>query len=156
MTKVILWRPLHKLKLPNQHRLQPSTFLHLLRGKPRAPAPRPFLRQVHERALRGLQPAEPPIQLLRESRREAVPGPSRVQEAVAFVVAEDQRVEPFRAAGVAADDELLPLIDPHLLPCPRAMTGFILARAAPVRPEPRVSESVYFSAIEGSLRPEEV
>ena len=48
---MIIRRPLHKLKLPDQLGLQPPAFLHLLRREALPPATAAGLRQVVERAI---------------------------------------------------------------------------------------------------------
>ena len=55
MPEVLVRRPLHKLKLPHEHRLSPAAVLHLRRRQPFAPPPRPHLRQIRERTLGSLQ-----------------------------------------------------------------------------------------------------
>src|SRR4030095_8113340 len=97
---------------------------------PLSPTPDFSLGQVREGTVRSLEPVEVLEQLLSHRRGEAVTRPRRIDQPIAFVVAEDQRVERLCATGVAADDELLATVDPHLHPRARSPPGLVVAVAA--------------------------
>ncbi len=93
MAQVILAGPFEKFELTDEDRLQPLAVRHLRLREALAPPTTPRLRQVHKGALIDLEPSELLKQLCPRGRREAVASASDVDQAVAFVVAEDQRVE---------------------------------------------------------------
>ena len=57
--------------------------------------------------------------------RGAIAGPSRIHQLGVLIIADDQRVEILQRRCVAADDQFLPLVHPHLLPGAGALAGFI-------------------------------
>ena len=121
--------PVHsrELDLGDQHRLEPPAVLHFRRRQARTPSTALRFREIHERAILDLQPAEFLEQLLPDDRREPVASARGVHQAVAFVVSEDERVEGLRSNRVAANHELLPAVDAHLLPSARPQAGLVPA-----------------------------
>ena len=83
--------------MADQHRLQPPAVLHLRRRQPRAPSAALRLGQIRERALLDFQRAKLLHQLRAHHRREPVAGPRGVDQLVALVVSEDERVERLRS-----------------------------------------------------------
>jgi hypothetical protein len=69
MPQMLIRRPLHKLKIAHQHRLEPPTVFHLYSRQAFSPASGPSLRQVRERTLRGLKVPEPLVQLFARTAR---------------------------------------------------------------------------------------
>src|SRR5687768_5725056 len=113
---MILACPLEELDLRHENRLQPPTVLHLRCCQARTPSTALRFWEIHEWAIPDFQPTELLEKLLPYDRRESVSGARGVHEAVAFVVSEDERVKRLRPDRVAANHELLPAIDAHLLP----------------------------------------
>ena len=124
---MILARPLQELDLGDEDRFQPPAILHLRRRQARTPSPALRFREIHERAILELQPAEFLEELLPDGRREAVAGACGVDQTVALVVTDNERVERLRPGRVAADHEFLAAVDPHLLPGARPQAGFVPA-----------------------------
>jgi len=93
MPQMAVRRPFDVLELSYQDRIQPPALLHLVSGETLAPASASGLREVDERTLRDLQPAEPSIQLLPRRRRETVAGSRDIHELAAFEIAADDGVE---------------------------------------------------------------
>jgi hypothetical protein len=91
--KVVIRRPFDELELPHDLRLEPSTFHHLCGRQTCTPAPSLFLGQVCEGAFLYFQRLKLLEQLRSRRRREAIPGPRGVDQPVALVVSDDQRVE---------------------------------------------------------------
>src|SRR5437016_6190384 len=116
MTKMFIRRPFHEFKLPNQFRTNPAAVLHLFGRQAQTPAPGSLFRQVRKRTFPGCQFTETVVQLLSQYRGKSVAGSTRIKELCAFVISEDNRIEALGADRVAADDKLLPLVDPHLAP----------------------------------------
>jgi hypothetical protein len=61
--------------------------------------------------------------LVAHGRREAVSGPRGVDQSIAFLVPEDERIERFRPSCAATDYELLALIDAHFIQAPERRPG---------------------------------
>src|SRR5205814_9954242 len=114
MSQMIIAGPFEEFELTDEHWLQPLAFGHLRLRESLAPSTTLRLRQVHERALVDLKSSELLEQLCSSGGCEAVASACDVDQAVAFVVAEDQRVEGPRPPRVAADDALLTALDAHL------------------------------------------
>ena len=72
-------------------------------------------------------PRNPSIQVLSRCRCKATARPCHIDEIGATVVAKGQGVEVLGARCISCDHELLPPIEPHLLPCAGALTGFVRA-----------------------------
>src|SRR5687768_11484276 len=72
--QVILPRPLEKLELPHELRLQPPAVRHLRLRQPLPPAAALRFGQVRERAFLDLEPAKLSEQLRPGRRCEAIPG----------------------------------------------------------------------------------
>jgi hypothetical protein len=125
MPQVLVRRPLHKLELPDEHRLQPPAVFHLRRGQAFAP-PGAYLRQVRERTLGNLQPPELLLQLLPHGRCEPTPSPRSVHQPIALPIPEDQCIEVTATDRVAADHEPLGPADAHLDPGAGAIARIIL------------------------------
>src|SRR6185437_12455266 len=130
MPQVIVRRPLTEFELPDKDRFQPAAILHFRGGEPLTPAPAALLGEIDERACGGFKRAEFLHQLRAQSRRKAVAGSRRIEEARTFVIAEDQGIERAAAERVAADHEFLPFVHAHLLPCAGSLTGLVVAVAA--------------------------
>ena len=124
---MVIRRPLNVLKLPDKLGLQPPAFLHLLGGQALSPPPTFGLRKVHEGAIVQLEPPESSKQLFSRGRRKAIARSCHIDEIGATVVAKGQGVEVLGARCISCDHELLPPIEPHLLPCAGALTGFVWA-----------------------------
>src|SRR5579871_6734810 len=116
MPQVAIGRPLYELKLCDQHRLKPTALLHLLGGQPISPATGPRLGKVGKGTLGGLEAVESSEDLLARSRGEPDASAASIDEPVAVVVAEDQRIEVPRHGRVAPNHQLLLLVEAHLPP----------------------------------------
>src|SRR6185503_8798705 len=103
----IVGRPLEKLKLPDEDRLQPLAFGHFRFRETLSPPPALRFRQVDERAFRDLEAFEFPEQLRSRRGRKAAACPRDVDQILPVVVPKNQRIECIRSTRVAADDELL-------------------------------------------------
>src|SRR6185436_3758907 len=110
-----------------QHRLQPTTVFHLCCRQARTPSAALRLREIHERAILDFQPAEFLEQLVPDDRRKSVSSACGVNQTVALVISEDERVERLCPNRVAANDELLPAVDTHFLPSTRPQAWFVPA-----------------------------
>src|SRR5437588_147201 len=100
MPQVCVGRPLDEFKLPNQLWFQPPALLHLFSREALAPATALGLRQIGERALCHFESLESAEQLFARCRREAIAGARDIDQSVAFIVAEDDRIEVFGTWGV--------------------------------------------------------
>ena len=92
MPQVVFARPLEELDLRDQHGLQPPSVFHLRCSQARTPSAALRLWEIHERAILDLQPAEFLEQLFPHDGREPVSGACGVDQTVALVVSEDERV----------------------------------------------------------------
>jgi hypothetical protein len=110
--------PVNEFKLRNRHGPQPPALHHLGRRQTGAPAPRLFLRQVRERAVRDFQRLDLLEQLDARCRRETVARARGVDELAVLVIADDERTtqstSPERAQFSSSDNparsKFLPLI----------------------------------------------
>jgi hypothetical protein len=134
MPQVLFRRPLHKLELPDEHRLQPPAVFHLRRGQAFAP-PGAYLRQVRERTLGNLQPPELLLQLLPHGRCEPTPSPRSVHQPIALPIPEDEGIEVTATDRVAADHEPLGPVTRILTQAPERSPGsYLLSRRFATRP----------------------
>src|SRR5687767_9319801 len=101
--EVVLACPFEELDLRDQHGLQPPAVFHLRCGQARTPSAALRLWEIHERAILALQPAELLEQLFPHDRRESVSSACGVDQTVALVVSEDERIERLRPHRVAAN-----------------------------------------------------
>src|SRR5579872_2555933 len=124
---MVLGCPFDKLESSDQNRLQPPTLLHLLRCKTLPPTAATFLGQVGKRACLDFKWAKLLENARTERWSESVPRPRCIHQFAVLVVANDQRVEVLRARSVAANHQVLTLVDAHLLPAARALSGFVNA-----------------------------
>jgi glycine/D-amino acid oxidase-like deaminating enzyme len=90
--------PLEEPKMTDEHRFQPLHFGHLCFRHTLTPQAAPRLGKVGEWAFADLESLELSEQLSACRRREAVARARHINQPVALVVAEDQRVERLRAA----------------------------------------------------------
>ncbi len=96
-------RPFGKLDCPYQARFEPPTLAHIFGGQAFAPSALPAFGQIFEGTrLSG--------------RRESVSNSRHIDQLLAFVIADHNRVEVLRCRHIAADDQLLSLIDTHFYP----------------------------------------
>jgi len=93
---------------------------HLGGGQTCAPTPGFFLRQIRERAFLDFQRFKLLEQLRSRRGRASTARPRSIDQPVALVVTDNQRVEILKRWRVSGDDELVSLIDTHFLPSTRA------------------------------------
>src|SRR5262249_39377369 len=125
VAETVVARPLDERDLDDQRWLHPAEPLHLLRRNAFTPVAALRVGQVGEwtpRRLERPQQFEQRRALLRRQARPNLPG---VEQLAPLVVAGQQRVERAAQRRVAADDELLPPIEPHLHPGAAAATGLV-------------------------------
>jgi len=99
--QVGILRPLNKLKLPHQQRLQPPATFHFRRSESRTPAASFLLRQIGERAFLGFQRLEPFHEFGPELGCKTVPCTRSVNQLIAVIIAENQRIERGTAERIA-------------------------------------------------------
>ena len=109
VAQVIFARPLQELDLRDQHRFQPPAVLHFCRRQARTPPAALGLREIHERAIVYFESAEFLEQLLADDGRKSISSACNVDQTVALVVSEDQRIERLRPDRVAPVDRGRPL-----------------------------------------------
>jgi hypothetical protein len=93
VTLVVVRCPFEEFKAPNKEGSEPDAVFHLVGGEAFAPTTAPGFRQVRKRTLRDLQSLELPEQRFTGRRREAVAGPRRIDQTLAVVVTEHERIE---------------------------------------------------------------
>ena len=122
MSQVTIRRPFGELDLCDQLRFEPHTVFHLFLGQgPLGPF---LLGQVGKRAGVDLQSLEPARHLTANLRHKAVPHLGGVEEPLALVIADDQRIKRI-PRRVAADNKLLPTVDLVLDPCAGSLAGLV-------------------------------
>src|SRR5262245_33414650 len=104
---MVVLRPFDKLHLGDENRLEPSAVGHLRLRQPLPPAAAAGLGQVREWTIGDFERREFPEETVAHRWREAVARPRDVDQTLALVIAEDQRVERSCADRVAANHELL-------------------------------------------------
>src|ERR1017187_9031959 len=103
MPQVAVGRPFDELELPDEHRAEPSAFVHFLGGEPLSPSSRFRLREIGEWALCPGKGLESPEELVARCSREPASGASCIHQVGAVVVAEYDGVEVPGAQRVARD-----------------------------------------------------
>src|SRR5688572_9948434 len=135
--------PFHEPYLRYQLRLHPLHLPHLVSGHAAAPAGRLRVRQVDEWTWCGFS-------ALKTSRRrlgnEAGPHLAREPQARVVVVADQQRVDAVRPWAVAADHELLLVLQLQLLPGVAPLPGLVHESlrfaTTPSSPRPRTASTI--------------
>src|SRR6186713_2191602 len=117
--------PLEKLELADEHWLQPPTVRHLRFGESLTPAAASRLRKIDERAQVDFKRSEALVQAGPQRRSESIARAGHVDEIALLVIPENHGVERPRAERVAADHELLSLVDAHLHPGARSLAGLV-------------------------------
>src|SRR5262245_20974535 len=117
MPEMIVWRPFEIFELPDQVRPEPSTFLHLFFCQPLTPSTIPGFRQICERTFLDFQAPKTLHQRDPKRWREAGARTRRVNQALSFVIPEDNGVECRPPNRIAPNDKVLGSIDSHFLPC---------------------------------------
>src|SRR5262245_32531618 len=125
MPQMIVGRPLEKFELTHERWLQPAALRHLRFREALAPSPALRFRKIGERALGDSQTLQFFEELYACRRREAVARARNIYEPAALVVPKDECVERVRTWRVAADDEFLPLVHPHLHPGAGSQPGLV-------------------------------
>src|SRR4029077_13436844 len=97
------------------------------RRQTRTPPAALGLRQIHERAILYFESAELLEQLLADDGSKSVSSACGVNQTIALVVSEDERVERLRPDRVAANHKFLPAVDAHFLPGARSQAGLVPA-----------------------------
>ena len=105
---------------------RPSAILSAVRPWPHRPL---ALRQVRERAGLDLEALEALENLGAQRRHEAVAHARDVDKGAAFIIAGHQRIEVSADRDIAANHQLLPLVDAHLHPGAGAPAGLVAAVA---------------------------
>ena len=116
MPQMIFWGPLQELDRRNEARLQPTAHDHVLCGQSFAPSSFLAFGKVLERADHALKAAKALEEPFSCSRYEPIPNFACIQQVLALVLADKDRVEGFPSGYVAADHKFLPFIDAHLHP----------------------------------------
>src|SRR4051794_22799269 len=96
MSEMTAFGPLHEFKLAYKLGLKPSAFGHFGCRKPSPPTATLGLRQIGKRAFIRFERFDFAEQLGSRRGREAVASACRIDELVAFVIANDQRIEILR------------------------------------------------------------
>jgi hypothetical protein len=116
MAKVAFRRPFDELEVPHELRLEPPTFHHFRGRQTCAPTTSLFLGQICEGAFLDFQRLHLLEQFRSRCGREATAVPGGIDQAVAFVVRDDQCIEILERRRVSGDNELPSLIDAHFPP----------------------------------------
>src|SRR5260370_33233364 len=130
MAQMIGRRPFGKLDRRDQARFEPPTLAHIFGGQAFAPPALPAFGQIFERTPSAIESTESPEQRRSGRRRESVSNSRHIDQLLAFVIADHNRVEVLRCRHIAADDQLLSLVNPHLNPRARSSSGLVRAAAA--------------------------
>src|SRR3954470_12947091 len=102
MSQMVLSGPFEKFELSDEHGLQPAAVGHLRLRQSLSPAAALQLREIRKRAVGNFKAAKLLEDLRPHRWCEPIARPRRVDQPIAFVVPEDQRVEGRRADRVAA------------------------------------------------------
>ena len=116
MAQMAFAGPLDEADLGDRGGSHPLHLRHLVGGHSPAPSRLPGVRQIDERAARGVERREPREDLAADVRREAGSDLSREPQPAVVVIADEQRVDAVRTGPVSADDELLLAIQLQLDP----------------------------------------
>ena len=116
MTKMPSRRPFDEADLRDGRRPHPLHFRHLFRCDAAAPARRLGVRQVDERTSVDVEWLQLGGDLAAQARREAGAHLAGEAQLPAVVIADEQRVDSAGTRTIAADDELLLLVEFQLEP----------------------------------------
>src|SRR5260370_863613 len=127
---MVHFRPVRVLYLRDKLRLQPAAFGHLVGRETLTPPALVALGQVRKGAGLYFELVETLENLHPKSRDETGPDARNVDEVVALVIADDERVEVLAGRDIAADHKLLSLVDTHFYPSARAPARLVETIAA--------------------------
>jgi len=140
LTKLVIVRPLGKLDLGDQHRLDPLATLHHRRRNPEAPSAFALLRQVHKGTCGLPEALKLRVEICQELVRKTGADSAGEHEALRTLVTDQQRTKVAPASFrqcVTADYELLRLGNLEFLPRHRCADRFRRRNLAFWRPAPR-------------------
>src|ERR1700722_6333006 len=125
MPEMVSLGPFQELDLRHNLGTHPNALLHSVSIQPFTPAGAPLLREIAEGTFADLENRETLKQRAPQALRQSATHPCGVDQIVAAVKADNQRIQSARSRHETADHELLSLIDAQLHPCARTLTGLV-------------------------------